>query len=175
MFFSFLAKSAMNGCFVAVFFSLVLGSSVRKTSGRLSRDWLSRDCLEEYQGRIPKRFCDQLTFSIIQVVNTFPGISQNLPENVSIFLAKMINLCLLTQKTKHFFNYLQDPDSSHTRVNFVVCWWLGYLHSADQWSRRRCTSSAPKKKQRIHGWREGRKSSSKGGPKCGLDPGTPSG
>ena len=30
LFFSSLAKSAMNGCLVAVFFSLVLGSSVRK-------------------------------------------------------------------------------------------------------------------------------------------------
>ena len=34
--------------------------------------------------------------------NTFPGISQNLPENVSIFFAKMIDLCLLTQKMKHY-------------------------------------------------------------------------
>ena len=33
-------------------------------------------------------------------VNTFPGISQNLPENVSIFFAKMIDLCLLTQKNQ---------------------------------------------------------------------------
>ena len=32
--------------------------------------------------------------------NTFPGISQNLPENVSIFFAKMIYLCLLTQKNQ---------------------------------------------------------------------------
>ena len=32
--------------------------------------------------------------------NTFPGISQNLPENVSIFFAKMIDLCLLTQKNQ---------------------------------------------------------------------------
>ena len=45
LFFSSLAKSAMNWCLVAVFFSLVLGSSVRKTSGRHSRD-----CLEEYRG-----------------------------------------------------------------------------------------------------------------------------
>ena len=46
LFCSSLAKSAMNGCLVAVFyFSLVLGSSVRKTSGRLFRD-----CLEEYRG-----------------------------------------------------------------------------------------------------------------------------
>ena len=45
LFFSFRAKSAMNGCLVAVFFSLVLGSSVGKTSGRHFRD-----CLEEYQG-----------------------------------------------------------------------------------------------------------------------------
>ena len=45
LFFSSLAKSAMNWCLVAVFFSLVLGSSVRKISGRLSRD-----CLEEYRG-----------------------------------------------------------------------------------------------------------------------------
>ena len=43
-----------------------------------------------------------------------------------------------------FFYYLQNPDSSHTRVNFGVCWWWGCLHSADLWSRRRCTSSAPK-------------------------------
>ena len=35
-----------------------------------------------------------------QRVNTFPGISQNLPENVSIFFAKMIDLCLLTQKNQ---------------------------------------------------------------------------
>ena len=40
--------------------------------------------------------------------------------------------------------YLQNPDSSHTRVNFGVCWWWGCLHSADLWSRRRCTSSTPK-------------------------------
>ena len=45
LFFSALAKSAMNWCLVAVFFSLVLGSSVRKTSGRRSRD-----CLEKYRG-----------------------------------------------------------------------------------------------------------------------------
>ena len=45
LFFSSLAKSAMYRWLVAVFFSLVLGSSVRKTSGRLSRD-----CLEEYRG-----------------------------------------------------------------------------------------------------------------------------
>ena len=45
LFFSSLAKSAMNGCSVAVFFSLVFGSSERKTSGRLSRD-----CWEEYRG-----------------------------------------------------------------------------------------------------------------------------
>ena len=45
LFFSSLDKSAMKGCLVAVSFSLVLGSSVRKTSGRLSRD-----CLEEYRG-----------------------------------------------------------------------------------------------------------------------------
>ena len=32
--------------------------------------------------------------------NTFPGISQNQPENVSIFFAKMIDLCLLTQKNQ---------------------------------------------------------------------------
>ena len=32
--------------------------------------------------------------------NTFPGISQNMPENVSIFFAKMIDLCLLTQKNQ---------------------------------------------------------------------------
>ena len=32
--------------------------------------------------------------------NTFPGISQNLPEKVSIFFAKMIDLCLLTQKNQ---------------------------------------------------------------------------
>ena len=29
-------------------------------------------------------------------------------------------------------------------MNFGVCWWWGCLHSADLWSRRRCTSSAPK-------------------------------
>ena len=51
--FSSLAKSAMNGCLVSVFFSLVLGSSVR-ASGRHSRN-----CLEEYQGVVIK-------FSIIQ-------------------------------------------------------------------------------------------------------------
>ena len=44
LFFSSLARSAMNGCLVAAFFSLILGSSVRKTSGRLSRD-----CLEDYR------------------------------------------------------------------------------------------------------------------------------
>ena len=44
LFFSSLAKSAMNWWLVAIFFSLVLGSSVRKTSGRHSRD-----CLEEYR------------------------------------------------------------------------------------------------------------------------------
>ena len=32
--------------------------------------------------------------------DTFPGISQNLPENVPIFFAKMIDLCLLTQKNQ---------------------------------------------------------------------------
>ena len=29
--------------------------------------------------------------------NTFPGISQNLPENVFIFFTKTIDLCLLTK------------------------------------------------------------------------------
>ena len=32
--------------------------------------------------------------------NTFPGTSQNLPENVSIFFAKVIDLCLLTQNNQ---------------------------------------------------------------------------
>ena len=45
LFFSSLAKSAINGILVAVFFSLVLGSFVRETSGRRSRD-----CLKDYQG-----------------------------------------------------------------------------------------------------------------------------
>ena len=44
LFFSSLAKSAMNGCLVAVFFShWYWVHLLRKTSGRLSRD-----CLEEY-------------------------------------------------------------------------------------------------------------------------------
>ena len=48
-----------------------------------------------------------------------------------------------------YFFYLQDPDSSHTRVNIGVCWWWGCLHSADLWSRHRCTNSAPKENRRF--------------------------
>ena len=38
--------------------------------------------------------------------NTFPGIYQNLPENVSIFFAKMIDLRLLTQKNQTLYGII---------------------------------------------------------------------
>ena len=47
-----------------------------------------------------------------------------------------------------YFYYLQDPDSSHTRVNFGVC--RGCLHSADLWSRRRCPAGQCIKRNRSH-------------------------
>ena len=82
----------MNRSFVAVFFWLVLGLPVRKTSGRLSRD-----CLLENQGVLwSTNVFDNSSF------RTFPGISQNLPENVSIFFAKMIDHVRWLRKTKPY-------------------------------------------------------------------------
>ena len=91
MFFSSLAKSAMNWCLVAVFFSLVLGSSVRKTLGRLSRD-----CLEEYRGAFVINY---ITFSMVQVLTHFLEFLKICPKMFPFF-AKMIDLCLLTQKNQ---------------------------------------------------------------------------
>ena len=79
----------MSWCFVAVFL-IGIGFTCKKNFRRTFQRLL---------GRKPRRFCDQLTLSIIQVLAHFPGISQNLPENVSIFFAKMIDLSPLT----HFF------------------------------------------------------------------------
>ena len=76
---------------VAVFFLIGIGFICKKNF---------RKTFQRLLGRIPKCFCDQLTFSITQVLTHFPGISQNLRENVSIFFAKFIDLCLLTQKNQ---------------------------------------------------------------------------
>ena len=75
---------------VTVFFLLALDSPVRKTSGRLFQRPFGRKLI---------RFCNQLEFSPSFKFHTFPGISQNLPENVSFF-SEIIDLCLLTQKNQ---------------------------------------------------------------------------
>ena len=99
-FFFFLqkAKSAMNWCFVAVFFLFVLGSPVRKTSGRDSRD-----CLVKNQGVLWSIWIfDHSSF------HTFPGISQNLLENVSIFFCWNDTYVHWLRKTEHFRRYLDE-------------------------------------------------------------------
>ena len=82
-----------------------------------------------------------------------PGELQ-LPSKKTANCAPPTQLTVLVRpRHNFFFFFLQNPDSSHTRVNFGVCWWWGCLHSADLWSRRRCTSSAPKETEdsRIKG------------------------
>ena len=59
-----------------------------------------RKTFQSLLGRIPRRFLWSITIFDNSSFHTFPGISQNLPENVSIFFAKMIDLCLLTQKNQ---------------------------------------------------------------------------
>ena len=90
MFFSSKGKKRDEHMLCCCFFLLVLGSPVRKTSGRLSRD-----CLEENQGVL-------WSTNVFGNSNfrTFPAISQNLPENVSIFCQKEWPICWL-RKTKH--------------------------------------------------------------------------
>ena len=90
LFFSSLAKSAMNGCSVAVFFLIgfrfIWKKNFRKTFQRLL-------------GRISRRVCDQLSFSMIQVSHISWNFSKS-ARKVSIFFAKMIDLCLLTEKNQ---------------------------------------------------------------------------
>ena len=89
LFFSSLAKSAMNVCSVAVFshwFSVHLKEKLQEDFQRLL-------------GRIPRRVCDQLTFSVIQVSHISWNFSKS-ARKVSIFFAKMIDLCLLTEKNQ---------------------------------------------------------------------------
>ena len=62
LFFSSLAKSAMNWCLVAVFFLIGIGFICKKNF---------RKIFQRLLGRIPRCFCDQLTFSIIQVWTHF--------------------------------------------------------------------------------------------------------
>ena len=67
---------------------------------------------------------------------------------VRLWMSMLEWLCSSGTHAHFFFFFFLSTrsrlDSSHTRVNFGVCWWWGCLHSADLWSRRRCTSSAPK-------------------------------
>ena len=82
----------MNGYLVAVYFLIGIGtdSSVRK----LQEDF------PETAWKNTKAFLWSMSIFNNSSFNTFPGISQNLPENVSFFFAKMIDLCLLTQKNQ---------------------------------------------------------------------------
>ncbi len=67
--------SVMNWCSVAVFL-IGIGFTCKKNFRKIFQKLLDRK---------PKHFCDQGKCSTIQVFHTFPGISQNLPKNVSIF------------------------------------------------------------------------------------------
>ena len=60
--FSSLAKRAMNWCLVAVFFLIGIGFICKKNF---------RKTFQRLLGRIPRCFCDQLTFSITQVLTHF--------------------------------------------------------------------------------------------------------
>ena len=78
---------------VAVFFSLVLGSSVRKTSGRLL-------------GRIPRCFCDQLTFSMTQVLTHFLEFLKICPKMLPFFSLKWYPyVCWLRKKPNIITKY----------------------------------------------------------------------
>ena len=59
-----------------------------------------RKTFQRLLGRIPRRFCDQLTFSIIQVFTHFLELLKICPKMFPFFFAKMIDLCLLTQKNQ---------------------------------------------------------------------------
>ena len=79
----------MNGCcscFFFIDFRFIWKKNFRKTFQRLL-------------GRIPRRVCDQLTFSMIQVSHIFWNFSKS-ARKVSLFSAKMIDLCLLTEENQ---------------------------------------------------------------------------
>ena len=76
--------------------------------------------------------------------NTFPGISQNLPENVSIFFAKMIDLCLLTQKNQTLWgvigrnialwqNLWVGVGRFERRSSSALCGWFNQIRSPYSW------------------------------------------
>ena len=53
-----------------------------------------RKTFQRLLGRKPRRFCDQLTFLIIQVFAHFLEFLKICPKMFPLFFAKMINLCL---------------------------------------------------------------------------------
>ena len=81
----------LSSCFFLVVIGFICKKNFRKTFQRLL-------------GRIPRRISINIFNN--SSFNTFPGFSQNLPENVSIFFAKMIDLCLLTQKNQTLYGVI---------------------------------------------------------------------
>ena len=79
LFFSSLAKSAMNGCLVAIFFLIGIGFICKKNF---------RKTFQRLLERIPRRFCDQLTFSIIQVSTHFLEFLKICPKMFPFFSLK---------------------------------------------------------------------------------------
>ena len=76
----------LSSCFFLIGFRFIWKKNFRKT-------------FQGLLGRIPRRVCDQLTFSMIQVSHISWNFSKS-ARKVSHFFAKMIDLCLLTEKNQ---------------------------------------------------------------------------
>ena len=82
----------MNWCLVGIFFLIGIGFTCKKNF---------RKTFQRLFGRKPRRFCDQLEFSIIQVFTHFLEFLKICPIMFPFFFfAKMIDIRLLTQKNQ---------------------------------------------------------------------------
>ena len=112
LFFSSLAKSAMNGCLVAAFFFLIdIGFICKKNFGKTFQRLL---------GRIPRHFCDQLKFSTTHVFTHLLEFLKICPKMFPFFYAKMIDLCLLTQKMDEYCTVAKSVGRCRTIWKFVI-------------------------------------------------------